>query len=560
MGRGNTQVRKQRKRTGRVSRRFVSVLFPLILVPCIVAVLTWFALAGLQGWWLFAGLNDRRPGIVFVAAMIGVVAVVIGEFLSFQRQVAVRALAKSMSLVFAPDLSPSLTMQIKHLVVGKGSQTTAFIENVIRGNYQGMQVVMADLRVVISRGGEQIDGQDLTIWFFTNRVGLFPPFTILPCTSSKAVNNKGGGDVAHFPSFSKLYAITSDEQDAAEQVVNDEFCRYFRSRHNWQIHADGPCIAFVRGGKVAVDEWEMYLREAMGAVKLLNKGVEDLLERAVPKEHVDARDSETECRSLSRFDMERTEPESMRRLEGEREAKAVAGGGKLATEQNQDHGNALTRSVDGLLFERKDSVGSFAVVDSLVASSEQKAVRYDEVSVFMQGLPPRTLSPRLWDENVPRVPGALWVMFLPMIVLGLVMLSWGVLYAVGMTKSGNEWCIVFGIVNLLPVVAAWGFFYRKRSVFFEIMGDGVCTLAVVESRHSTEDYDIEDWLMCNHKVRVQFYAGAEFVQSEVKVKGMQMKTLQQCLDNDRQLFVLYLKNRPLSFLLSAQLASRRFAE
>ena len=536
------------------------VLLPLILVPCIVALLTWFALRGLQGWWLFAGLDERRPGIVFVAAMIGLVAVVIGEFLAFQRQVAVRTLAKSMSLVFAPNLSPSSTMQIKHLVIGKGSQTTAFIENVIQGNYQGMQLVMADLRVLISRGGEQTDRQDLTIWFFTDRVGLFPQFTILPCTSSKAVNNKGGGDVAHFPSFSKLYTIASDEEDVAEQVVNDEFCRYFRSRHNWQIHADGPCIAFVRGGKVAVDEWEMYLREAMGAVKLLNKRVEGLLERAVPKEKVDPRDSETECRALRRFDMERTKTESMRHGEGEREAKAVAGGGELAKEQNQDRGNVLRGSVDGLLFERKDSVGSFAVVDSLVASFGKKAVRYDEVSVFMQGLPPRTLPQMLRDENVPRVPVALWFMFLPIIVLGLVTLSWGVLYAVGMTKAGNEWFIVFGIVNLLPVVAAWGFFYRKRRVFFEIMGHGVCTLAVVESRHSTEDYDIEDWLRCKHKVRVQFYAGAELVQSEVKVKGMQMKTLQQCLDNDRELFVLYLKNRPLSFLLSVQLASRRFAE
>jgi hypothetical protein len=301
---------------GSVIRADGRVLVPLILVPCIVALLTWFALRGLQGWWLFAGLNDRRPGIVFVSAMIGLVAVVIGEFLAFQRQVAVRTLAKSMSLVFAPNLSTSSTMQIKHLVIGKGSQTTAFIENVIQGNYQGMQLVMADLRVLISRGGEQTDMQDLTIWFFTDRVGLFPQFTILPCTSSSAVKNKGGGDVAHFPSFSKLYAIASDEQDVAEQVVNDGFCRYFRSRHNWQIHADGPCIAFVRGGKVAVDDWEMYLREAMRAVKLLNKTVEGIMERAVPKENVDARDSKTECRSLNRFDMERTGTESIKRGKG----------------------------------------------------------------------------------------------------------------------------------------------------------------------------------------------------------------------------------------------------
>ena len=178
----------------------------------------------------------------------------------------------------------------------------------------------------------------------------------------------------------------------------------------------------------------------------------------------------------------------------------------------------------------------------------------------MQGLPPRTLSQRLCDENVPRVPVALWFMFLPMIVLGLVTLLWGVLYAVGITKVGDEGFIVFGVVNLLSVVAAWFFFYRKRKAFFEIMGDRVCTLAVVESRHSTEDNDLGDWLRCKRKVRVQFYAGADFVQSEVKVKGMQMKTLQQCLGDDRQLFVPYLKNRPSSFLLSAQLASRRFAE
>lgn len=80
----------------------------------------------------------------------------------------------------------------------------------------------------------------------------------------------------------------------------------------------------------------------------------------------------------------------------------------------------------------------------------------------MQGLPPRTLSQRLWDENVPRVPVALWFMFLPMIVLGLVTLLWGVLYAVGITKVGDEGFIVFGVVNLLSVVAAWVFFTESE--------------------------------------------------------------------------------------------------
>lgn len=63
----------------------------MILVPCLVALLTWFALRCLQGWWVFAGINDKRAGIVFVAAMIGLAAVVISEFLAYQRQIAVRA-------------------------------------------------------------------------------------------------------------------------------------------------------------------------------------------------------------------------------------------------------------------------------------------------------------------------------------------------------------------------------------------------------------------------------------------------------------------------------------
>lgn len=542
-----------------MSRKFVSVLVPLILVPCIVAVFTWFALARLQGWWLFAGLNNRRPGIVFVAAMIGLAAVVIPEFLAYQRQLAVRALAKRLSLFFASSLSASLTMQIKHLVIGKGSKETAFIENVIRGKYQGRQLVMADLRVVISRG-DSTYSQYMTIWYFTDCVALFPQFTILPRANSDAVKSKRGGDVAHFPPFSELYTIASDEQGVVEEVVNDEFLGYFRSRHNWQVHAAGPCIAFVREGKNAVGEWEMYLREAIGAVNLLDKALEELLERGIPNENVDARNTETQHRSVNRSHMWGAGSEAIGSGEGELEAKTLTGRGELPMETSQGRGNATSRSVEELQFEKKAPIGMFAVVESLVASAGQKAVRYEDVSAFMRGLPPRTLPRRLRNENVPRVPVVFWFMSLPLFVLGLVALTWGVLYAVGMIKAVDELFVVFGVVVLLPLVAVWGFFYRKRAVFFELLRDGVCAPAVVESRPSTDDYGIEDWLMCKHKVQVQFSAGAEFVQREVKVKGMQMKTLQRWLDDETELFVLYLKNRPTSFVLSAQLTSRRFAE
>ena len=102
-------------------------------------------------------------------------------------------------------------------------------------------------------------------------VSWYPNFRILPRAGSNAGKKTNEGDLSHFPDFSKLYTIQADEQDAAEQIVNSEVCGYLQSRHNWQVHADGPCIAFVRNGKIAVDEWEMYLREALGAVQLLDK-------------------------------------------------------------------------------------------------------------------------------------------------------------------------------------------------------------------------------------------------------------------------------------------------
>lgn len=135
-----------------MSRRFLRVFIPLIVVPCLVALLTWFTLRCLQGWWVFAGINERRPGIVFVAAMIGLATVVIGEFFAYRRQIAVRTLAKRMSLSFSAESDPSLEMQIKHLVIGKGSQFNVIVENVIHGHYRGMQLVMADSLFVFDRG------------------------------------------------------------------------------------------------------------------------------------------------------------------------------------------------------------------------------------------------------------------------------------------------------------------------------------------------------------------------------------------------------------------------
>ncbi|MAI34836.1 MAG: hypothetical protein CMM07_24615 [Rhodopirellula sp.] len=529
----------------------------MILVPCLVALLTWFALRCLQGWWVFAGINDKRAGIVFVAAMIGLAAVVISEFLAYQRQIAVRTLAKRMSLCFSSEPEPSLKMQIKHLVIGKGSQLSVIVENVVHGEYQGMPLVMADSLFMVDRG-EDTTRKEKTIWFFTDMVALYPKFRILPRTGSNAGKNKSGGDLSHFPEFSKLYVIQSDEQDAAEQILSSDICGYFRSRHNWQVYANGPCIAFVRDGKIGVDEWEMYLSEAIGAVKLLNRALEELLERQMPMENLAGCDPKVLPSDGDRVRVWGTPTETTGDVN--RENKSTALRRTSLIDQATRSENVRPRAVNALQFEKKEAVGAFAAMESLVNSANQQAIRYHEVSDFMQHLPPRTIPRHLRNENVPRLPFVFWFMSFPMIGLSLVTILLGMPNAGGVIKAGHQAFLVFGVANLLAVCAAWAFFYRRRRVYIAILRDGVSVPAIVENCHSTDDYDMEDWLMCRLKVQVQFCAGAEFVQSEVKLKGMQMKTLQQCLDEDRDLFVLYLKNRPNSFLLSAQLASRRFAE
>lgn len=532
---------------------------PLILVPCIVAVLVWFVLRGLQGWWLFAGLNDKRPGIVFVAAMIALAGVVIHGFFAHQRQVAVRALAKRMSMLFAVTLGSSKTMRIKHLVVGKGSSKSVFINNAIRGDYQGMQLVMADLQVLIS-GGESTERQDMTIWFFTDDVAFFPPFSILPRKAAGKEKTKRGGNLAHYPSFSKLYEIASNEPEAVEELVCEEVRSYFRSRHGWQVNADGACIAFVRDGKIAVDEWEMYLREATSGIKLLKRKFQDLPDRETPDDNVDRHDVETLPRSVNRSHTWGAETQTLGAWDAARESKASSGLGELSLDKQEGAGELTPRTVEQLQFEKKDPVSAFSLIDSLVDRAWDKAVRYEEVSEFMHELPPRTLTHQLRNDNVPRVPAIFWFMSLPLVVMGLLTVTWGVLFAVRAIQVGNELLIVFGVIVLLPVTAVWAFFYRKRRVFLEILRDGVCAPAVVESRCSTDDYDLEDWLMCRHKIQVQFWAGEELVSHAVKVQGMQMRTLQRCLDDGTELSVLFLKHQPESSLLSVQLASRRIAE
>jgi hypothetical protein len=197
-----------------VSRGFAGILVWMILVPCLVALVTWFTLRSLQGWWVFAGINDKRPGIIFVAAMIGLAAVVISEFLAYQRQIAVRKLARRMSLCFSSEPEPSLKMQIKHLVIGKGSQLNVIVENVVHGEYQGMQLVMADSLFLVDRG-EDTTREEKTIWCFTNMVSWYPNFRILPRVGANAGKKANEGDLSHFPEFSKLYTIHADEQDAA---------------------------------------------------------------------------------------------------------------------------------------------------------------------------------------------------------------------------------------------------------------------------------------------------------------------------------------------------------
>ncbi len=184
-------------------------------------------------------------------------------------------------------------------------------------------------------------------------------------------------------------------------------------------------------------------------------------------------------------------------------------------------------------------------------------MRYEVVSDFMQQLPPRTIHHQLRNENLPRVPLVLWVMFSPMIVLGTVAITWGLLHAGGMVLAGHEAFVVFGAVNLLPVCAAWVFFCRRRVVYLRILREGVCASATVRIQGSTVDYGLEDWLTCKHKVDVHFWAGEESVNGEVTMNGMQMKTLQRCLDDGTELFVLYRKDCPKYFCLSTQFVSRR---
>ena len=540
-----------------MSRRFLRVFIPLIVVPCLVALLTWFTLRCLQGWWVFAGINERRPGIVFVAAMIGLAAVVIGEFFAYRRQIAVRTLAKRMSLFFSAESDPSLEMQIKHLVIGKGSQFNVIVENVIHGHYRGMQLVMADSLFVFDRG-EDTDREEKTIWFFNEMVALYPRFQILPRTGANAGKSKNEGDLSHFPAFSKIYAVLSDQQDAVQQILNSEFCGYFRSRHNWQVHADGSRIAFVRDGKLAVDDWQMYLRDAIGAVKLLDTSLEELLGRQMPIENRTGRDTETLPSDGVRARSWGADTEA--RGEIDREAKPIAGRRNSLIDQAAHVENVTPGAAEVLGFERKETVGAFAAIESLVDSASQKALRYHEISDFMQHLPPRKIPRLLWNENVPRVPFVFWFMSFPMIVFGLVTIMWGMLHAGGMIIAGHEFLLVLGAVNLLPVCAMWGGFYRRRRVYLQILREGTLATATVRSRYSTVDYGIEDWLTCKHTVDVQFLAGEESVNGKATVKGMQMKTLQRCLDDGTPLCVLYLKDRPEAFRLSTQLASRRFSE
>ena len=539
-----------------MSRGFAGILVSMVLVPCLVALVTWFTLRCLQGWWVFAGINDKRPGIVFLAAMIGLAAVVISEFLAYQRQIAVRKLARRLSLCFSSEPEASLKMQIKHLVIGKGSQLNVIVENVVHGEYQGMQLVMADSLFLVDRG-EDTTREQKTIWFFTDMVSWYPNFRILPRAGSNAGKKTNEGDLSHFPDFSKLYTIQADEQDAAEQIVNSEVCGYLQSRHNWQVHADGPCIAFVRNGKIAVDEWEMYLREALGAVQLLDKSLEGLLERQLPIENPGGTDIQSPPSVKDRIRMWGSETEAMAGSDRETRPTAVRRASSIDTVARAGH--FTPDAIEPLQLEEKESIGMFAAIDSLVDSASQKAIGYDEVSDFMQRLPPRTIPHSLRNENLPRVPFVFWFMSFPVIALGLVTITWGMLHAGGMIKAGHELLVVFGAANLIPVCAAWAFFYTKRMVYLQILREGVCASATVRSRYSTVDYDIEDWLTCKHTVDVQFLAGEESVNGKITVKGMQMKTLQQCLDDGKPVCVLYLKGQPKKFRLSTQLTSRRFS-
>ena len=535
----------------------IGALARLIVIPCGVALLTWFVMRSLQDWWWFGAFNDRRPGVVFVAAMIALAAVVISEFLSYQRRESARALANRLSLHFASEVDSSLAMEIKHLVVGKGSSCHLLIKNVIRGRYQGMQLLMADLKVGISSGDDTL-WETKTIWFFTDRVSFYPNFRILPRTNSLAAAKPKAGDLSHFPPFARQYTIASDEQEVAEQVVTSEFRDYFKSRHCWQVHANGTRIAFVRDGKISVDEWERFLREAIGAVKLLHNTVQELLDGQKPLEGEGGRAIETQGLAGKGSRMWGAGTETFEKVDDR--TKATVARGTRSRNGVNGSGNAGSRETEDLKFEKKDSANTLAVVESLIDSASQKAVRYHEVIEFMQGLPPRTVPSRLQNENVPRVPFVFWCMSLPVVVFGLMVGMIGVLGVAGFVKFGDAILIVFGLGVILPVFPLWVFFYRRRLASLQILREGVCASATVRSIHSTEDYDVADWLVCLHRIDVSFLAGNEMINSKVTVKGMQMKTLQRCLNDELPVLVLYLKNRPKRFLLAVQISSKRFAE
>ena len=139
----------------------------------------------------------------------------------------------------------------------------------------------------------------------------------------------------------------------------------------WTIDACGPCIAFVRNGKIAVDEWEMYLREAFDAVQLLDNSLEGLLERQLPIENPGGTDIQSPPSVKDRIRMWGSETEAMAGSDRETRPTAVSRASSIDTVARAGH--FTPDAIEPLQVEEKESIGMFAAIDSLVDSASQKA-------------------------------------------------------------------------------------------------------------------------------------------------------------------------------------------
>jgi hypothetical protein len=155
-----------------------------------------------------------------------------------------------------------------------GRQPGLRLLNVMRGEAEGLEVIVFDLHRALSRTGAVMHAR-FTVVFFRDPSATWPLFSLRPLffleqlTSSRRGNKRlFQGDIA----FARKYTLEAEDEEAVGAVFSEGVRRFFARHPVVWLEGSGPRLFYTRSKLVAARSLHAFLAEAFRVRKVLETG------------------------------------------------------------------------------------------------------------------------------------------------------------------------------------------------------------------------------------------------------------------------------------------------